>query len=745
MDLSKIKNITFYHNLLIIKQLTYMNHSLLGWVYVGKLCLMLVFWLGLTWELLPAQTSEVDSLKKKLETLAPDSNRFNVLNQLARRHFFVNPRLALTYSEESLQIAQKLKLPFKTALAYQNVGIAYDIQNQHAPALQNALESLKLFEKLNHLTGLASTYNLLGNIYMKYSDEARCVEYYEKALKIRQKLNDVRGQATLYNNLAAVYQKQEKYDKALEYHLKSVQIKEKTKDLQGLGYSYNNIGLIYFDKNELDKALASEEKSLDLFKTSGDKRGEMLAAGVLAKIYFKKNDFAKVIEYGEQAYNLAKSLNTFNIINNIGNELAQSYSHFQEYQKANTILKIYADLRDSSRIKENTQKIERLKYEYELETRGIINQKLLKDKAFQEAENKRLRLEQENLLKDKKLQTLLNQQLALQQTNLLQDKQLNESETAKLRLEQKTLLKDKQLQASELKLKQITIQWQFGIAVFFVIFCIFLAMAAFNYYRNYRLKQKDNYILSEQKEEILKQKEAIDLQNLELAQVNAMKDRLFSVVSHDFRSPLNSVKGVLSLLEMGALSEAEIQFIARDLGEKVNITLAMLDNLLQWARSQMHGIHAYPSAMNIEPLVEDNFNLFKSQAQKKEIALINQIDPALQAFADADMVNIVLRNLLANAIKFSTAGDSITVWAKPQENFIQVCVQDTGQGISPQNLEKLFGKADFSTTGTANEKGTGLGLQLCQDLIEKNNGRIWVESQEGQGSSFYFTLPGLSS
>ncbi|MCG8310587.1 MAG: ATP-binding protein [Cytophagales bacterium] len=231
----------------------------------------------------------------------------------------------------------------------------------------------------------------------------------------------------------------------------------------------------------------------------------------------------------------------------------------------------------------------------------------------------------------------------------------------------------------------------------------------------------------------------------ELQDLNNLKDKLLSVVSHDFRGPLNSLRGTLTLFLKGAISNKELNMLTKDLADKLENTYNLLENLLSWAKSQMKGMSVYPKKIEIKSLVDSCINLLSPVAEKKLIKITNKIATGIHVFADNEMVKLVLRNLISNAIKFTSAGDHICIDAQISENEIMMSIQDNGLGISNENQDKIFKPENFSTIGTSNETGMGLGLLLCKDFVEKNNGKIWFESEFEKGSTFYFTLPTIES
>lgn len=233
-------------------------------------------------------------------------------------------------------------------------------------------------------------------------------------------------------------------------------------------------------------------------------------------------------------------------------------------------------------------------------------------------------------------------------------------------------------------------------------------------------------------------------QNLALQELNATKDKFFSIISHDLKGPLNSLTSFSGLLinHTDSLSKEDIQMLAKDLDKSVKNLFALLENLLEWSRSQTGNIEFKPEPFDLATVLEENKALLQTQAQNKKIVLQNTNQSSIPVRAHKHSVNTVIRNLVSNAIKFTPEGGAVTLRAQLGKDQVKVSVTDTGVGMSPEIVSKLFRiDTKHSTKGTADEKGTGLGLILCKEFIEKNGGRIGVESTPGKGSVFFFTLP----
>ena len=227
----------------------------------------------------------------------------------------------------------------------------------------------------------------------------------------------------------------------------------------------------------------------------------------------------------------------------------------------------------------------------------------------------------------------------------------------------------------------------------------------------------------------------------QLRSLNQLKDRLFSIIGHDLRSPLVSLMDMLKLADEEDISEEEFKSFLPMLANNVGHTSELLENLLHWAKSQLQGETIHPVHFDLKTMVDQKMNLFGKKASDKGIHIDNKVQGNTNIYADQHMIDLVLRNLLANAIKFCKKDNTITITAAADDELTTVCVSDTGVGIPEQNLTKLFASETFTTQGTGSEKGTGLGLLLCKDFVEKNHGKIWVESTPGKGSKFYFTVP----
>ncbi|MDD4554431.1 MAG: ATP-binding protein [Bacteroidales bacterium] len=250
--------------------------------------------------------------------------------------------------------------------------------------------------------------------------------------------------------------------------------------------------------------------------------------------------------------------------------------------------------------------------------------------------------------------------------------------------------------------------------------------------------------LAAQNHEIVRQKEELEKQKRELIELNATKDKFFSIIAHDLRSPITTLISLAEVLrtDIDLITVDETHEILTSLHSLSRNYLKLLDNLLQWARIQTGRMVADPQPFDLITIINEVIDFYKVTAAEKRVNLVSRVSGTLTVIADHNMIKTVLRNLISNALKYTAMDGTVTIATGREPGFATVIVSDTGLGMTPTAIESLFKlEKTFSTAGTANEKGTGLGLILCKEFVEKNGGTISVESEFGQGSTFSFTVP----
>lgn len=666
-----------------------------------------------------------------------------------------NYQQALENQFKSLKIAEEINDKQGMSNSFAGLGMIYRLQGNYPLALENQFKSLKIAEEANRKVEMANGYNNIGNIYNVQGNSDLALEYYQKSLKIREQIGDKIGIATSLGSISIIYRNAGKYELALETYQKSLKIFEELKDKQGIAIVLEHLGNIYDKQGNYPLALDYLFKSLKVCEEIGDKEGLTYCFGNIAGIYQKTKEYDKSIEYASKGLEIAKEVKALPQIKHLSKILYETYKLKGNFSEALEQHEIYKKMNDSMFNVEKSKAIANLESKVELERKQKEIDLLNKDKKLQQIEAEKER----------------NARLALQKESearelwaLAQKEQDRRKQDSLLALAQKASLEagrlkavEKQLQAeSEKKQLEILKEKEARKLQSYIVYLVllgFISVLIFAYFI-YRSKLKErkakeevlhkNEEISMQSEEIRSQRDVLDTQRTELIQINATKDKLFAIIGHDLRSPINTLLSMIDLLKNEYISPKEFTELSGNLKSNVENIHFTLNNLLSWANSQREGLVTNPQSVHIHELVEENIRFLEEVAKAKDIHLENYVAKNVVVWADNEQINLVIRNLMSNALKFTPKHGLVQIRAALQNDFYEIAIEDNGMGMSQEQMNKLFQETThFSTAGTQGEKGTGIGLLLCKEMVEENKGKISVESQVGKGTIFKFSLPAI--
>ncbi len=283
------------------------------------------------------------------------------------------------------------------------------------------------------------------------------------------------------------------------------------------------------------------------------------------------------------------------------------------------------------------------------------------------------------------------------------------------------------------------------VAIVFIFYCLFLIKKENTGYqvhvlaKNSMLHEK-NIQIQQQSDKIKRHTIRLQQQAGELKELNTVKNKMFSVISHDLRAPVYGLRNIFRNVKDKQMSVTELKKLVPEIQNDLNYVVGLMDNLLQWAKTQMQTNSVYPQKVDLKKMTFEVLQLLQLQAKSKQINIIDDTPPSIYCQVDRDMISLVLRNLVSNAIKFTPDKGHIVIGVFEHLSFIEVYVKDSGVGINNDVMLKINNKDFYTSKGTASESGTGLGLMLCKEFLERNGSQLHIESQPGMGSTFSFSL-----
>jgi signal transduction histidine kinase len=568
-----------------------------------------------------------------------------------------------------------------------------------------AKKALACSREAGYGKGESVSLRLMGNGYGLTGNYAEMLSCYQQALAVAERINNPLCIAKATINIAIMYDTEmEEFDEALVLLKKAGDEFETLGDSLDLVKALTTRGAIWVHQNKYDKALEIYRRALTISTAMKNEYLVVTTNDNIGLIAFHKGLYREALRYSLPTLAYFEHTDDKMRITKTATTVAETYFNLKLYPLA---LKYgIQSLQAASAVKGRLQIKEACK--------------ILADIYRAKGDTRRAL---EYLTRYSALSDSLFNEAMLKKTGRLEARYEYEKREARLKDEQDR--KDA-LQQHIVRVKELEI----SIAVLLILF---LSVLSFILYRSRAAKHKTNQILRENSEEI-------ERQALALLANNEEKDKLFSIIAHDLKEPLFYLKEMLALLKTDSIPEDGLKTMIEELRTDVDFSSELVNNLLFWTGNQLKGRVVSPVRIPMQELVSGSINYFERQASVKGVLLENALAPGLTAWADRTMIEVMMRNMISNAIKFCNPGDKITIEGKRANGAIEICVADTGIGIGEDILRKISLRQSVTTSGTFKEKGTGLGLLLCREFAEANHGSFWVESAPGKGSRVYFTL-----
>lgn len=651
-----------------------------------------------------AQQSVIDSLETALQRTLDDSLRINLYSALSVQYQSKDFTKSFDFAQKAVDLAERMKTPWALALAYSNMGITQIVLGDYSTALRYSTQYLQTSIGMSDSVQMAGAYNMIGDHYYDLGEYDEAYFYFTQSYRLASRLSDKVKMAVALHNVGRVFKVLGQFERAKAHLELSRRMSAEANDNLGEPYSLDELGDLMIRKGNYDSALLLLKQSLAILHGIEDPILEPRTTARIANVYARKGEFAAAFSYYDSAF--ADYAETKNRLGTAEVELGRG----QIYAQQNKFLEAKAAFEKSLHIAQelhartleircynNLSKLWESKGDFKKSLEYYKSFKMLEDSLFSQEMNEKL----------------------------FRDQMRFETESKDTQIAQLSRLEA--LQKSEIKKQEF-------IRNIFVVVAALAGILLITIYRSGQRRRRINMLLLEHQEEMEKR-------SGELEQLNQVKDKFFSIISHDLRSPINALAGLLDLMDRGAIRPEDMGKNVHELKARFNHARTLLNNLLDWTLLQMDKLSLQPAKIDLHKVGNENIQMLGS-VQEKKIEIKNKIAEGTIAFADSNTINLVIRNLVTNAIKFTNEGGHISLHAEDKGKLWSVSVQDDGVGMKPEVLKMLFDKTSpYSTRGTANEKGTGLGLILCKEFVEKNGGTISVVSQEGRGSTFSFTVP----
>lgn len=582
-------------------------------------------------------------------------------------------------------------------------------------------------------------YSLKGTALYSQGDIVQALPVFEEAIEKAGLLPDssrARFLAGIYQDLANTYSSFGNMNESFRNYLKAIEYADSASDSVLLTLLYNNLGIAYLNTEELEKSRYYLERSLEFARKINSPIDEYRAHLNLANTLRNMGEYQPAIdnyEKAEEFWNeLRPNVPPAIIVHNKGKTLLEMDRFEEAEQLLKTSLKMSEEIGLPQGMYFNHFELSRLYLEKDRNEEAIYHGERALSLAEGSGSSSTLVNAQELMHKvyaaaDRYIKAYeilrTNKILTDSLTSLEKEKELAQLES-QLELNRQQQVNELLQEKQEQQEKRLRVQYILIVAAILIIVLIAAVLI---------ISRKT----AKEKEQLLKE---IRARKEELEEMNSAKDRVFAVVSHDLRSPLTSVQGILDLVKDEIIKGDDLKRLVEDIDLSVKENVNVIEDLLAWAKQQLSGFNLEQNEVELKPLIRDVLTSHSFIALRKNVTLESSIADVV-VIADANALRIIFRNLISNAIKYTERGDTVQVESEEKEQSVVIKVKDNGIGIPKESVRKIFNSKTWSREGTKKEKGSGFGLSLSKEFTEKMNGNIWFESEEGEGTTFYVEFP----
>ncbi|MCP4312307.1 MAG: tetratricopeptide repeat protein [Bacteroidetes bacterium] len=729
----------------------------------------------------------VDSLVTELERESTDTTRCRIMLEIATSYKTTDTTIALEYLRNVKSLAREL--PDKSYL-----GRCFEIEGEmkvHFGRYDEAIidydRAMAFYNEADNDIGYYETMKDKGNVYLYKGVFPRAMNYYETALDYYRRNNMVDGASRCLNNMGIIYKNQGRYVNALSVYDESISIIDPEQYPMQIAKGYINMGTVFVYLGTYERALEYFEKALEISEKAGSRQDIALCLINSGVVQNKCSNFQEALELYNRALEIGRAIGdpimVSNCLINIGTNysilgkhkeglqyvergrdmkvelgdrraisnclihMAEIHSKLEEYDRATELFM------EAIPIKEELSDQEALVRCYlglasiSFSRRNFSNANLMSDRALEIASELH---SMEHITTGYNIKSDIAEargdfRSAYQYattSDLYRDSMIDEA-TSRAAMEMEFRHRSRALEKENNNLKiqsELTSQlMRKRTALMYSVAGIAILLTALVILGGYFLRRLKHSSLKLEEKNLV-----ITRQNMELDAMNRTKDRMMSIIAHDLRGTMgNQITAieVLHRVETSGRSDFDRKKLMGNLKHSASYSLELLENLLLWSRLEETDTYYNPGEVSLDIIVTGCMALFDESAHIKNISVIKQIDDGLTMHADRIMLEAIIRNLLSNAIKFTESGGSISITAQLKEETIRIAVADNGIGMTEKQSEKLLHKGGFSSRGTANEKGAGIGMTLVREFTTLHRGKLTIKSKSGEGTSVTISFP----
>jgi len=568
--------------------------------------------------------------------------------------------------------------------------------------------------KTNYKKGEADALNKIGNIHWITSNFNAAMESYLEALDIREEIGDSAGIAGCYNNLGIIASEFNDFDIAIEYTQKAYVINSKINNISDIATNYNNLGTYYHEMKKYSNALNYYFMNLNLLEDLDDKTSLSYTLNNIGEIYNENKKYSEALPYYYRALEIQEEINLSTGIAVSKLNLGDVYLKMGDLENANKYL--YECLKISKRI--GYRDIQSNCYE-------------LLAKYYQEKENFKEAFKYSQLFSETE-DSIFSEQTSRR--------------FAEMQVSFESELKDREIEllTKNEELRNLNLIKQKNRIIYLAISLPLITFLILLLFRSYLLRKKNLQSVRKKNIELFYSSKKLKRSEIRLKDTNESMDRFFSIIAHDLINPFHALLTLAEMLnnQNEELKKEEVIKYSQLINTSAKNLYNLLSNLLQWTKAQTGKLDNKPEYLAANNPVNTVTALLSIAAREKKIELVSSINKNHKIYCDENLLLTILRNLIHNAIKYSKNEGKVEISTVVKNGFIEFSIADNGIGISKTNLDNLFNiKHSFSTKGTNNEEGTGLGLILCKEFVEIMGGEIWAESRPETGTTLKFTVP----